>query len=70
VWLNVYNVEGRLVKSLADGVRAGVGVRELRWDLTDRAGRRVARGVYFVRAKVDLAAGGRVLRRARLVVVN
>jgi len=46
VKLNVYDVSGRLVKTLADRFM-GSGVQHVGWDGTSRAGSRVASGVYF-----------------------
>ncbi|MFH1864546.1 MAG: C39 family peptidase [Candidatus Eisenbacteria bacterium] len=45
----VYGVSGRLVRTLYDGP-ASAGPGTLAWNGTDDAGRRVAAGVYFVRA--------------------
>ncbi len=53
VRLDIYDVQGRLVRTLVDGIRpAGMG--EARWDGRDRTGRGVASGTYFAR----LQAGG------------
>jgi len=46
VKLNVYDVSGRLVKTLADRFM-GSGVQHVAWDGTSRTGSRVASGVYF-----------------------
>ncbi len=55
VRLEIYDLAGRRVRSLADGVRrAGAG--EVVWNGRDDNGSRVAGGVYFAR----LAVGGRV----------
>ena len=48
--LAVYDVSGRLVRRLEDGVR-GAGRTELVWDGRDDAGRAVAAGVYFFRLR-------------------
>ncbi len=48
VRLAVYDVSGRLVKTLVDEVRPA-GDNEVRWDGTDRSGRAVASGAYFAR---------------------
>jgi hypothetical protein len=54
VELRVFDVQGRLVRSLVDGQRpAGAG--EARWDGRDTDGRQVASGTYYAR----LAAAGR-----------
>jgi hypothetical protein len=50
VTVKVYDVSGRLVRTLADGqlFKAGKMDPALTWDGLDNAGRRVARGAYFV----------------------
>lgn len=51
VEVEVFGVDGRRVAGLASGWRpAGFG--EVTWDLRDDAGRRVAAGVYLVRARL------------------
>jgi len=52
VKLSIYDVTGRLVRTLVDGV-ATPGRNELRWERTDESGRPVASGVYFCRLEVD-----------------
>jgi len=54
VSLVVYDVTGRRVRELADGVPYPAGRNSVVWDGTDDGGRRVASGVYFYR----LQAGG------------
>src|SRR5262245_30381104 len=46
--IRVYDVAGRLVKTLLEGT-AATGPHELTWDATDDRGRRVGAGVYFYR---------------------
>jgi predicted outer membrane repeat protein len=48
VTLEIYDVGGRLVRSLVDEVRNS-GVHESVWDGTDRTGARAASGVYLVK---------------------
>jgi hypothetical protein len=48
VRIDVYDVAGRLVRTLVERVRAGGVVHEVTWDGKDLTGRRVASGVYFV----------------------
>ena len=48
VSLQVYDVQGRRVRSLADDVR-GAGRHVVTWDGRDEAGRRVGAGVYWAR---------------------
>ncbi|MBD3162557.1 MAG: glucose dehydrogenase [Candidatus Eisenbacteria bacterium] len=55
----VVDVEGRRIRSLRSG-RFGAGTETLVWDGNDATGRRVAAGVYFIRALVD---GERLTRR-------
>ena len=64
VTLAVYSVDGRLVRTLANG-QAGPGPVEVQWDGTDESGRRVGSGLYFVK----LIAGDEV-RRGKLVVLR
>jgi hypothetical protein len=56
VTAKVYDVSGRLVRTLADGqmFKAGdyTGNRALQWDGLDNNSRQVARGVYFVHVKL------------------
>ncbi|HEX7077373.1 MAG TPA: FlgD immunoglobulin-like domain containing protein [Candidatus Eisenbacteria bacterium] len=56
--LRVYDVSGRLVRTLLDSYLAA-GRRSLTWDGRDDAGHGVASGAYFLR----LEAGGRYLSR-------
>jgi flagellar hook assembly protein FlgD len=46
--LRVYDVSGRLVRTLVDG-RVEAGRHEVAWDGRDQGGRRTASGVYFYR---------------------
>jgi hypothetical protein len=46
--LEVFTVEGRLVRVLADG-RFATGPQRATWDGTDHSGRKVASGTYFYR---------------------
>jgi hypothetical protein len=58
--LDVYDVRGRSVARLLDRDLAPPGPRSVVWDGRDRAGRRVASGVYFLKLE---AAGERWTRR-------
>ncbi|MFO7639613.1 MAG: S8 family serine peptidase, partial [bacterium] len=60
--LGIYDINGRLVRSLATGT-APAGLQRLAWDMTDGSGRRVGSGVYFCK----LVAGERSQTR-KLVV--
>jgi len=48
VRLRLYDVQGRLVRTLVDGTRAA-GANEVRWDGRDNTGRSMASGTYFAR---------------------
>lgn len=50
--LNVYDIRGRLVKNLADGIK-GPGSYSAYWDGTNNNGQPVASGVYFYRFTSD-----------------
>ena len=50
--VTIYDVTGRRVRQLADRVFPA-GEHTLRWDGTDDAGQRIARGVYFVRSSTQ-----------------
>jgi type 1 glutamine amidotransferase len=50
--LAVYDVAGKLVKTLASGCLP-VGAGQVTWNRTDDAGRTVARGVYFCRLQAE-----------------
>lgn len=54
VAIDVYDVAGRLVKTLRRGP-APAGDASVTWDGTNAAGREVAAGVYFVRARTGAA---------------
>ena len=47
--VKVFDVSGRLVRTLADGQLFKAGPKSITWDAVDNGGRQVARGVYFVR---------------------
>lgn len=52
VQVSVYDVAGRRVRSLHDGMREA-GAHELAWDGRDDSGRAVAAGTYFVELRID-----------------
>jgi hypothetical protein len=52
VQVSIYDVAGRKVRNLADRVLPA-GEHRLRWDGTDDAGAKLARGVYFVRSSTQ-----------------
>jgi len=52
VKLAVYDLAGKMVKTLVSGIQPA-GVRQVTWNRSDDAGRRVAQGVYFCRFEAD-----------------
>ena len=61
--LEVYSVEGRLVKTLAEGVY-GAGYHKAIWRGRDREGVEVSSGIYFYR----LVAGEKKLTRKMILL--
>ena len=49
--MRLYDIRGRLVRTLEDGVKDG-GDFQTAWDGRDDAGRRLPAGVYFCRAEI------------------
>ncbi len=66
VTARIYDLAGREVRRLADRAFAA-GPHELRWDGADDQGRRLARGVYFVRLRY---AAARFDRTTKLIVLR
>jgi hypothetical protein len=62
VQVNIYDVAGRKVRTLADRIFPA-GEAKLVWDGTDDTGQKVGRGVYFVRSSTQREAG-------RVIVLN
>jgi aminopeptidase N len=62
--LNIYDLRGRLVKTLADGRQRGELI-EIDWDGRDESGDRVASGSYFFELTAD--DGTREIKRATLI---
>ena len=52
VSLHIYDVRGRLVKTLADG-RETAGRKTVMWDATDDRGQTVSTGIYFYQLIAD-----------------
>jgi len=63
VRLTVYDVQGRLVRSLLDEVRSA-GANQVNWDGRDSTGRGAASGTYFAR----LESGGMTSVKAMVLV--
>lgn len=61
--VEVYDVAGRLVARLFDGVVRN-GFEEVRWDAREAGGERAASGVYFIR----MEAGGEVVTRKSVLL--
>jgi hypothetical protein len=59
VWLEIFDVRGRRVRTLAEGEGLGAGLHARSWDGRDEEGRALAAGVYFAR----LRGGGRIMSR-------
>ncbi|TMQ72612.1 MAG: T9SS type A sorting domain-containing protein [Candidatus Eisenbacteria bacterium] len=57
VSLRVYNVAGRVVRSLVESSRSEAGPHDISWDGRDQSGRPLAAGVYLYRLTVDDRAG-------------
>ncbi|MBD3162737.1 MAG: S8 family serine peptidase [Candidatus Eisenbacteria bacterium] len=62
--VRVFDQGGRLVRELVDG-KVDAGVHRLRWDGSDRSGRPVASGVYFVEAQAGEAVFRKRLMRLK-----
>jgi hypothetical protein len=58
VCVRVYDVSGRLVRTLVDEPKTP-GFYSVRWDATSDAGRRVAGGIYFIRAQIGDYSGSK-----------
>ncbi len=63
--LNVYNLRGQLVRSLANG-HLEAGTYTLVWDGTDDAGSRMGSGTYFARLRI----GAEVMQVQKLTLVK
>ena len=61
--LSIYNLEGKLVKTLIDGVM-NEGYKRTTWDGTDSMGNPVSSGVYFCRLK----SGKKVLAKKMVLI--
>ncbi len=60
VSLKIYDICGRLIKTLVDG-RRNAGYYRVRWDGKDNGGRNVATGVYFTRLEAGENSASRKL---------
>jgi hypothetical protein len=57
VRLNIYDMGGRLVRTLVDGEAVSAGRQEASWEGRDESGRRVAAGAYFCRLEANAFRG-------------
>lgn len=53
VTIHIYNIQGKLIKSLLNEEFRGVGFHSIEWDGKDRDGKIVSAGVYFIKLKTD-----------------
>jgi hypothetical protein len=53
--IGIYDVNGRLVKTLFKGGNLEKGMHKFSWDATDNSGKRVSSGVYFVKTVIPQA---------------
>ncbi len=63
----VYDAEGRLRRSLAEGRALAAGERALTWDGRDDAGREVPTGAYFVELRIE---GGSSRESIRMPILH
>jgi len=52
VTLKIYDATGRLVRTLVHGTQKA-GIKKIRWDGTDNAGRKLPSGLYFYRLETE-----------------
>ncbi len=65
VWLDVYNVEGKIVKRLLAGSERSQGKVIEYWDGTDESGRKAASGIYCCRLRA-----GKISRTRKMVLLQ
>lgn len=63
--VRLYDIRGRLVKSLTNGAELEAGPHTLQWDGRDTGGARVGSGIYFVQLKL-----GNAVAATKLVVAE
>jgi flagellar hook assembly protein FlgD len=51
--LQIFNLQGQLVKTLIDDVKLSPGTHSVVWDGKDTAGKRMPSGIYFSRVTSD-----------------
>jgi hypothetical protein len=65
VWVQVFDLEGRMIRELVAGEATEAGRHSVRWDGRDGGGQPVASGTYFYRV-----AQGRETRTARMTLLK
>jgi hypothetical protein len=65
VWLDVYNVEGKIVRRLLAGSERDRGKVIERWDGTDERGQGVASGIYYCRLRA-----GKISQTRKMVLLK
>jgi hypothetical protein len=65
VRIDVFDIQGRRVRSLLTGEVRSAGTQSIRWDGNDGGGSAVSGGIYFVRVATE-SYGSRVVRAVRL----
>jgi len=63
MYMNIYDLSGRLVRKLVDATRS-TGVYKVEWDGTNSSGNHVPAGIYFI----QLRAGAQQATRKAIVV--
>lgn len=62
--LGIYGIDGRRIRTLANGVR-GAGIHRIEWDGRDDSGREVSAGMFFARLVTDEGRWTRTVIRVR-----
>jgi hypothetical protein len=65
VWVQVFDLEGRMIRELVAGETTEPGRHDVRWDGRDGEGQPVASGTYFYRV-----VQGREARTARMTLLK
>jgi hypothetical protein len=66
--VKIFDVQGRIVRTLADNKSVGTGGFE-RWDGTDNQGRRLPSGLYVIYAEAAAAGGSRIQKSKRVATL-
>ena len=59
VTVEILDLSGRMLRTLIAGQRLAAGAHQFRWDQRDASGQLVGNGMYFVRARTEVAAVSR-----------